>query len=383
MSSTKRIPSLDGLRAIAIFLTVAHHMIERYGITTKNPILESFNLSGDGVGIFFVLSGFLITSLLLKEHNENGRVSLTDFYIRRTFRILPPLYAYLIFYIIFCGVEGLGVNWRAVMSAALFYLDYSPQAYFWATQHTWSLSVEEQFYLIWPLIFLLAFHLGGRPAAAKAALALIILTPVFRVVTKFLHNPIFDHRQNFMLHTRMDSLMCGCLMAILAGQPLFETLYRRIEKFWWVAPLYTLFLSGFLTLFVGFTYTNSAGLTIDSLCIAFFILWASRNPGSLVGKFLNWRIMVTAGVLSYSAYIWQTFFVWFDFHASIPAWLCTLPMRLLLICAAAYLSYRIVEKPSLRLRKAVEARIRKRRAAGISVHKRDDPATLSPREAGN
>ncbi len=358
-------------------------MIERYGITTKNPVLESFNLSGDGVGIFFVLSGFLITSLLLKEYKERGRVSLTDFYIRRTFRILPPLYAYLIFYIIFCGAEGLGVHWRAVLSAALFYLDYSPQAYFWATQHTWSLSVEEQFYLIWPLIFLFALHLGGKPAAAKAALGLIIITPVFRIVTKFIDNPIFHHRQNFMLHTRMDSLMCGCLMAILVGQPVFEKLYRRIEKFWWVAPLYTFFLSGVLTRLLGFNYTNSAGLTVDSACIAFFILWASRNPGSILGKFLNWPMMVTAGVLSYSAYIWQTFFIYFDKFSNVPAWLCTWPMRLLLIWAAAYLSYFIVERPSLRARKAVEASIRKRRIANASAQKREDQVALAPREAGN
>jgi peptidoglycan/LPS O-acetylase OafA/YrhL len=209
------------------------------------------------------------------------------------------------------------------------------------------------------------------------------MTPVFRIATKFIDNPIFYHRQNFMLHTRMDSLMCGCLMAILVGGPVFESLYRRIEKFWWVAPLYTLFLSGFLTRLLGFNYTNSVGLTVDSACIAFFILWASRNPSSILGKLLNWPIMVTAGVLSYSAYIWQTFFIYFDKFSSVPAWLCTWPMRLLLIWAAAYLSYRIVEKPSLRARKAVEAYIRKGRIANASVQKRDDSVTLAPPKPGN
>lgn len=420
-NSLARIPSLDGIRAVAILLTIAHHMFERYITVTPspvinafnrsadgigvmfvpdkaamlhnavenyalriaNPIIDSFNRSGDGVGIFFVLSGFLITTLLLKEYEQAGKVKLFDFYLRRTFRILPPLYAYIIFFVVFCSYKGLETNWSALQSAVFFYLDYSVHAGFWAVQHTWSLCVEEQFYLLWPLIFLLALYWGGKPAAAKTAAALIVVTPLMRVATKYSNIPIFFHRENFMLHTRMDALMCGCLLALLTGRPIFETFYNWIAKYWWLMPFYTFFLSGFLNLVFGFTYTNSIGLTIDSLCIAFFILWASRNTGSVIGKILNTRVMVAAGILSYSAYIWQTFFIYFDQHATIEPWLCNWPIRFVLIWAAALTSYVVVEKPSLKLRIAMQNLIASwqgEREGGLAV--RAD-ADLETGDAGN
>ncbi len=311
-------------------------------------------MAGDGVGIFFVLSGFLITSLMLQEREATGFVSLFNFYLRRTFRILPPLYVYLVFYLVFCFAMGLAVNWRAICSAGLFYLDYSPQSYFWATQHTWSLSIEEQFYLIWPGLFLLAFHFGGKPAAAKVAVGLIVFSPISRIVTKFIHLQVFHNRETYMLHTRLDALMCGALVALVAGEPWFERIYRGFAKVWWLAPLYTLLLGTLLNWRFGFAYTYTLGYTVDSFSIAFFILWAARNPQSWTGKLLNMKWMVGAGVLSYSAYIWQTFFIFYDQHAKIPGWLCLMPVRVLLIWAVAWLSYALVEQPSLKLRKKVQ-----------------------------
>src|SRR6202021_1369361 len=162
-----RIPSLDGLRAVAILLVISLHIIQR-NITSLGNLKLGVPLfllaSGDGVGIFFVLSGFLITGLLLKEYDATGRINLINFYLRRTFRILPPLYTYLAFVIIFCAVIGYPLHARTIDGSALFFLDYFPGDGQWFTEHTWSLCIEEQFYLLWPVALIWALTRGGRPA---------------------------------------------------------------------------------------------------------------------------------------------------------------------------------------------------------------------------
>lgn len=374
-SATSRIPGLDGMRAVAIFTVIALHVAERFHLgepgTVKGDI-EFFVLgrSADGVGIFFVLSGFLITSLLLKEYEKLGKISLKDFYLRRVFRILPPLYVYLLFAIIFSLFIQHALAWNPMIAAAFFYRDYAPAAHQWITEHTWSLSVEEQFYMLWPPLLMLALNRGGRSAAATAAALLIAATPMLRVFSKLSHVQLFDHRETFMLHTRIDALMCGCLIALLIGEPGFERFFARIAKIWWILPLEFFVLSGVLYLLFGATWKVSVGFTIDSIAIALFLLWVARNEHSWVGKFLNSRLMVTAGVLSYSAYLWQTFFL----HEANPTWLNHMPWCLAWIWLAAWLSYTLVEQPTLSLRKRIQRTEQLRKAASIELSAQDSNA---------
>ncbi|GGH15919.1 acyltransferase family protein [Silvibacterium dinghuense] len=351
-----RIPSLDGMRAVAILMVIALHLTQRYRVvnthTAKGLVLYFlFGLGGDGVGIFFVLSGFLITTLLLREQEKTGRVSLADFYLRRTFRILPPLYAYLLFVIAFCVAIHTPLHLATILGSALFYRNYVPGDAQWFTEHTWSLCVEEQFYLLWPLLFLLAWRRGGRRAAGWCAAVLIVATPVLRVATKLAFPHV--HHLDEMLHGRMDALMAGCLAAILIGTRPFESFYTRVvARIWWLLPLEFLVFSGAATLAAGVNYHNSIGFTIDSLCIALFLVWVSRNAEHWVGRILNWQPVVWIGVLSYSAYLWQTFFI----HTDNPTRAKAMPWGFFLIWIAAALSYFVVEQPSLRMRKRIEAR---------------------------
>jgi peptidoglycan/LPS O-acetylase OafA/YrhL len=336
------------MRALAIFLVIALHISQHYEtLMTRLPFWsllidrDKAMWTGDGVGIFFVLSGFLITTLLLREFNSSGRIAIGPFYMRRAFRILPPLLVYLAFVFCFCLLRHIPFVSENFTSAMFFYRDYYFVKDLWLTQHTWSLSVEEQFYLLWPVALLLLLHYKGRRAAAWSAVALIAITPLLRIgLSKVV--PGLAHEEYYTFHSRMDGLMSGCFVALCVGMPKFEAAYRTIAKFWWILPLEYWGASHFL----GVNYRKSAGLTIDSLVMAFFILWVTRNAEHWVGRFLNSRIMVQAGVLSYSAYLWQTFFL----HSGNDTWAGKFPFSLLYIWIAAWTSYKLIEQPSLRLR---------------------------------
>jgi peptidoglycan/LPS O-acetylase OafA/YrhL len=348
----KRIPSLDGIRAVAIFLVIALHIGQHY--KWPHPGTPAFKLlvghdgatwTGDGVGIFFVLSGFLITTLLLREFAKSGRIAIGPFYVRRAFRILPPLLFYLAFALSFCLYHHIPFVPQSFTSALFFYRDYYFINDLWLTQHTWSLSVEEQFYLLWPVALLLLLRYKGRSAAAWAAGVLIVITPLFRVMgSKVL--PGYAHEELYMLHCRMDALMSGCFVALCVGLPKFEAVYRKIAKLWWMLPLEFWGISLLLGHLLGIAYRKSVGLTIDSLVMAFFILWAARNADHWVGRILNCRFMVQAGVLSYSAYLWQTFFL----HEGNKTWAGRFPFSLLYIWMSAWISFKLVEQPFLQLR---------------------------------
>lgn len=365
---TGRIPGLDGVRAVAIFLVIALHLCQRLSLGDSRSALGvmqyfAFGRGADGVGIFFVLSGFLITTLLIREHAETGGISLKGFYLRRAFRILPPLYTYLLFVIIFSAIVHLALQPGPMLASAFFYRNYAPGLQ-WSTEHTWSLSVEEQFYLLWPPVLVWVSNRRGRGAAATLATVLIAITPLLRVVTKLSHISIFAQKEAILLHTRMDALMCGCLVALLTGEPRFESFFRRVvARWWWLLGLEVFIFSGAMTLAFGPFWLFTVGYTVDSICVALLLIWIIRNEDSWVGKVLNCRFMVTAGVLSYSAYIWQTFFL----HRDNPTRLNHLPWNIAWIWLAAWISYTVVEQPALSLRKRIQDRAKLRGIAPVEI----------------
>jgi len=361
----RHIPSLDGLRALSILLVVAVHSLQHRSLTHRVPAV--FFVLGNGalgVEIFFVLSGYLITLLLLRERERRGAISLRSFYVRRGFRILPPLYLYIACMGVLAAWGHLpGMNWRELITALTFTRNYVPGMGLWALEHLWTLCIEEQFYLLWPalLLWLLSRRndAAGRGAAAKLALAVIVVEPIVRVLCyRFLpglHSP-------GMFHMRADGLMFGALGALLQGEPRFERIYRRWTG-WrvteWLLPALLFFVSGALGLRFGNYWTMPAGLTLDGLLILLWMLWLVRNPRSWTGRVMNQPAVMWLGRLSYSLYIWQTFFLHHDnitvfgregwFNTAPGAWLCLL--------AVAALSYYAVEQPALRLRDRVLQRM--------------------------
>jgi peptidoglycan/LPS O-acetylase OafA/YrhL len=210
-------PGLDGLRAISIIIVVVSHF------TAFSPYKKYFN--GDiGVEIFFAISGFLITSLLLKEKVKRDKVSFKNFYIRRILRIVPVAYAYLFILMLLDQPLGLNINPAEFLTGFL-YIKNIPikDAADWYTGHFWSLSVEEQFYICFPL-----FIVTQTNKFVAAAVVLIIVSPVFNVLV---FNNIGIFYSNHALHIAslaFVSLFGRGTASILTGSLFAILLFKKI-----------------------------------------------------------------------------------------------------------------------------------------------------------
>jgi peptidoglycan/LPS O-acetylase OafA/YrhL len=166
------IPSLDGFRAISILLVIVGHFCMR----TTNPILRLVSTLGSyGVFIFFVISGFLITTLLLKEQVNTGSISLKGFYIRRALRILPVAYLFVFVVFLLNLIFKMRLPVGAFLRPLFFTENFSSHSDFTPMGHFWSLSVEEQFYLIFP--FIISKNLKAYVRVAVILIVLILILP--------------------------------------------------------------------------------------------------------------------------------------------------------------------------------------------------------------
>lgn len=351
----RSIPSLDGLRAISVLMVVGLHTLQRTAFTHPHPMFLTVLSNGSlGVRIFFVISGYLITRLLLREYDQNGTISLGRFYLRRAFRILPPLYFYIAFLCVLGLLGRLVVPWPDVVGAMFFFRNYMPHAELWALEHTWSLCIEEQFYLLWPavLIWALLKWKGpkGRTVAARIAIVAIVVEPFVRTAcmafrVPYLHNP-------GQFHMNCDTIMFGCVAALLEGYQGAERLYQRVMRYPWVAPFVVYIVSGYLTVKYQNYYSFPLGLTLDGFLLSCTLVWCVRNPQTLAGRFLNFAPVRKIGVLSYSLYLWQTFFLHHQSEAVFGGrfFANTFPGNWLMIAVAGVFSFYVIEQPSLRLR---------------------------------
>jgi peptidoglycan/LPS O-acetylase OafA/YrhL len=337
-STEFRIPSLDGLRALAISFVILSHLIKGLHF-----------VGGLGVSVFFVISGFLITALLCRERQSRGEVSLRDFYLRRVFRILPPFYVYLAFAYFYCAVGGVPsrpVHW---ISASLFFFNYLVMYSPPVIAHAWSLCVEEQFYLFWPMAFVRI-----RPEkVARFVIALILCAPILRVLTYALWP---SHREiiGLMGHTRVDSLMFGCLAGLSFGTSRFEKTIETLSR--WNLPLLSLVfilgLSPVLEQYWEGKYGATLKFTLEGAAITILLMSVVHRPGTLFGRLLNHRWVTHVGMISYSVYLWQQCFMPMSGGAGFLGDLGHSPWNLLVIAVAAHLSYYCVEKPMIRAGRA-------------------------------
>ena len=359
-----RIPSLDGLRALSIFLVVSLHTVQRFSMNHHVGLGWYVLFNGlYGVEIFFVISGFLITSLLLQEQRKHGSISLRGFYLRRAFRILPPLYFYIGVVLALAIAGRIALNWNDIFSSLFFFHNISQTSNMWSLEHLWSISVEEQFYLLWPVVLFLSIRRRGYEGRSKAAvfpIIILLISPLARVV--------FGQMKNPLMHTigvkilNFDFLMFGCLIALLQHTPRFEAIYRAATRFWWLPPGLIAACS-FPTIRYQHYFDLPVGYTIEGTAMAIFLLWCIRNPSSVVGRVLNWAPIVKIGVLSYSIYLWQTLFL---YHLNYQVFgrytpISTFPGNWLGFFVAASLSYYLIERPALLLRSRLI--VRKNRSA--------------------
>lgn len=359
----RHIPSLDGLRALSVLLVMVLHTLLRN--TLYKFIAFPLRLLGNGalgVFIFFVISGYLITTLLLREREKTATISLRSFYVRRAFRILPPLYAYVLFLAVLGTTGHLpGMNRHELFCALTLTRNYAHHVDLWAMEHLWSLCIEEQFYILWPTTLVLCLlhrsDATGRRRATIFALALLIAEPIVRVLC-FRYVPAY--RNMGMFHMQADGLMFGAVGALQQGHARFEKLYARSTRWPWLLPVLIFLVLGSLTVRFQNYWDLPLGMTLNGFLILMWLLWLVRNPASLQGRVLNQPVVAWVGRLSYSLYLWQTFFT---HHLNVEVfgrdgWWLNFPGSWVCIFAVAAVSYYGIERPTLRLRDVCLRRMR-------------------------
>lgn len=335
----KRIPSLDGLRALSILLVIVAHAVD----PVAHPRLYSLigHVGNYGVRIFFLISGFLITTLLLTEYQKYGSISVKNFYARRTIRIFPAFYFY-VGVVILLAYSG----WIKLFPGDIFHtLTYTMnyhQDRAWYFNHTWSLSVEEQFYLIWPALMLAISPLR----AMRVAAAIIFAAPLIRAAMYFYFDatPTALGRQ---FQAVADALACGCLLAGSYNRLGESSTYVR----WQQHPLYpllplTLLAASGLTYKIGMPFYYIAGQSVANAACFLLLDYAVRCSQSPTGTLLNARVFSFIGAWSYSLYLWQELFLDYE-----PTGL-RVPFPLNVVCsfAAALFSYYFIERVFFGLR---------------------------------
>lgn len=338
-----RIPSLDGLRAVSIALVIVGHSAD----SQNAPLLLSHfsHLGNFGVRCFFIISGFLITTLLLKERQKTGSISIKGFYVRRAFRIFPPSLAY-IGVIAACWALGWLTLKPGDLAHALTYtMNYHLRRAWWF-DHLWSLSVEEQFYILWPGLLCLA----GVRRGLKVAWGVVFVVPVIRAIMWFVFHAS-DSAMTKHFEANADALATGCLLSMNFNRIGAIRWYQRFQStsLFWVVAL-GLVLGGHGLFAVNQASFYIVGQTIANLGTVLCVDWSIRNYGRGVGHLLNWKPVVYVGALSYSLYLWQNAFLNPDWDA----WPARLPMSLLLASGMAVVSYYVVEQPFLRLKTLVQ-----------------------------
>jgi peptidoglycan/LPS O-acetylase OafA/YrhL len=342
-------PELDGLRGIAIIIVVAIHASgwPRGGLL--------------GVDIFFTLSGFLITTLLLEEWLAHGSISLRDFYLRRYYRLFPALFVLLATYAMFVVAfsdAGVGMRLRGagfgITYIANWVMAFNRPFPEWEIGHLWSLAVEEQFYLLWPAMLVLVLRgvLRGVPDLRRAAwviLALIVVVIVWRTFLDL--RGVDDSRLYFGTDARFDELLIGCLAGTLFVSRKSGT-SRRL-------PLALGGAAG--AAFLGWrifepnlrsVWSFKIGFTMFALATALVIYACVTDSFPVLKRALSARWLVFVGGISYSLYLWHVsadLFVERLVHLEGAA---SIVVEAALAVVVACASYYLIELPFLRRRRA-------------------------------
>jgi peptidoglycan/LPS O-acetylase OafA/YrhL len=336
------LPQLDGFRGVAVMLVLIGHLLE-FSISVPAWSAAGAALASLGVFLFFVLSGFLITSLLYAEKRDLGNVSLRNFYIRRVLRLAPALLAFL-------SVITILMAFRAVtdvppyeLVACLFYgrnfVGHSD-----TLAHLWSLSLEEQFYLCWPVVF--AFLPLKR--ALQFSLWITVSMAMWRGLAIYAGLFVYGRGIYYMRpYFRFDSILIGaCLAIALARYPEFLS---RAQVFCRRTPAAPVWLVLFAWSLWGEAISKPLYLTIQMVLIALLLLQLILAREGWSFRFFSQPPLGYIGKISYSLYLWQQVFL----MTKTPDWgvIRRFPLEIVIIFALAILSYNCIERPALKLKK--------------------------------
>lgn len=353
-TKSKYIPGLDGLRALAVLSVIAYHMGAKWA---PGGLL--------GVTIFFVISGYLITSLLLIEWDNTHTINLPQFWLRRIRRLFPAI---LLVVVVSAALftffnHSLFTKLREDMWAALFWFTnwwyiVRDVSYFDALgapsplTHFWSLAIEEQFYLIWPVVLLLAHRFGMKRETMRNATLVLVGISVLEMAILF--NPTGDSsRVYYGTDTRAFSLLIGAVLAFVwpsnalgaKSETVLSSQGRLMLDAVGVVALAGLVLMVAVT--NGFSpFLYRGGLLLASLLSA-VVIAVLVHPASLLSRALGCKPLVWVGLRSYGIYLWHYPIILLTTSANnisgTPWWVCLLQLAVILVVSD--LSYRFVENP--------------------------------------
>lgn len=341
-------PALDGFRAGAVLLVMVYHL----GIPPRGGHI--------GVNAFFVLSGFLITSLLLHENLKTGRIALGSFFARRALRLYPPLLAVVAavvaYSLIVPGAVRAENSLSAIPAVVLYFSNWvrsfgegTPLGLF---EHTWSLSVEEQFYLLWPLVLLAVLRITKRlSAVVLVALSGCGASLLLRLA---LNGSTPGERITSGIDTQADQLLFGCALAalvLLASRHGWEASLSRVLR---VAVWPAAAALGVVAIAWKPGDHSTAGMVIPAIiaaACAAVIGYLYLHPGNWAGRALGCKPLVYVGKRSYALYLWHYPIYTVMTVNGFPA---SGPLRMILEVALSFitaeLSWRLVESPALRVK---------------------------------
>ncbi len=335
------VPALDGVRAVGVLLVLGYH-----------AGLPGFHGGRAGVDVFFVLSGFLITSVLIGEYSGRQRIDLRAFYLRRAFRLLPALGAVIVFAIVLAAmrIPVFGASSRPLENTAagivpsLLYFTNLVRAFRWfevgTLGHTWSLAIEEQYYLVWPVVIIGLYQTRARPvalfwlAAGGAAASAISRTVLVATGTRT------ELVYNFTL-THVDGILAGCALAVAwaYGRDHVSRLSSP------VIPIVVLAVGAPLVMWGG--QMESWGFAVVGVLSVLLISDLVARPQSGVATVFRSRPMVEIGKRSYGIYLyhWPIFlFVGVDLRPPVLAFAFGFTF------VVAWLSYAVIERPFLAMK---------------------------------
>lgn len=335
---------IDGLRAIAVLSVILFH-------------IDAALLPGGfvGVDVFFVISGYLITGNIVQELS-GGRFSLLEFYRRRVKRIAPAMLVVSAAVLLAAYMLMLPEQLRDTAKSAVFALASLANVYFWLYQdtgyfaqsslelpllHLWSLGVEEQFYLLWPLVLVAVYRRADK-------LAVVLAMAVCAVASFWLGSALFDHAPSFvyyMLPSRAGELLLGALVAVLVNEQMLLRLPTRLMPAVAMVGLALLVASLF---FLSEHHPFPGWFAVPPTLGTALLLLAGQRGANLVTRLLAARPLVWVGLVSYSAYLWHwPLLAFYRYGYGDPSPLAGLSL-FIATGALAWLSYRFVEQPARR-----------------------------------
>ena len=349
----KHFPALDGLRGIAVLIVMFYHV----GLLL--PEMHHYVKGGFlGVDVFFVLSGFLITSILLKEYERSGSINLKNFYYRRFLRLIPAFWVfllvlYLVGYLLLPGgrhdviYENYNfffaftylINWHVAANEGL-------QG---NLTHIWSLAIEEQFYVIWSLVLYKAFGEGKTRKQifyfTAGAVGLLIVTKAIRAFSGTPTNILYNSTD-----TRIDAILIGCLAAMLYSWKMLPDSFYKHRGF-----RYSVFTAFVLALAIIINFASSDAslyygtLSVFALCIAMIVLRLITGEQSIAKTFLEWRPLRWIGQISYGLYLWH--YLFFEFaKMTFESFPVQLLVGVVLAFIVSTLSFYLIEQPFLKIK---------------------------------